>query len=239
MAEVVGAGKAGAHLGLLRDLTRERPQGLEPADEHVLVPLHALEAAVREDQRLAADDPAMALVDARRDDQVDRAELVLDQHEDDAVRRRRPLARDRHPGDRDARAVGGAGQLLRREHALGEVRAEQLQRMYADREVRRPVVGEHLLPDRRLGEIGCRRSRVEWERELALLPTGAGDAARARDETELPKELAPWQAEAVAGAGDDQRLEALLRELRPLGEVADARERAAALTLLDERLGVL
>ena len=56
----------------------------------------ALEAAAREEQRLAADDRAVALVDRRRDDQVHLAVLVLEQHEDDALRGRRALARDRH-----------------------------------------------------------------------------------------------------------------------------------------------
>ena len=59
----------------------------------------------REDQRLAAHDRAVALVDLRRDDQVHLAELVLEQHEDDPLRGRRALARDRHAGDRHARAM--------------------------------------------------------------------------------------------------------------------------------------
>ena len=62
----------------------------------------ALEATTGEEQRLAADDRAEAVVDLRRDDQVHLAELVLEQHEDDAVRRRRPLPRDGHPGERHA-----------------------------------------------------------------------------------------------------------------------------------------
>ena len=40
-----------------------------------------------EQERLAADDRAVPLVELRRDDQVHLAELVLEQHEDDPVSR--------------------------------------------------------------------------------------------------------------------------------------------------------
>ena len=73
------------------------PRRLELRDDDVAVLADPLVAAADEEQGLAAHDRAVALVDVRRDDQVDLAELVLEQHEDDALRGRRPLARDRQP----------------------------------------------------------------------------------------------------------------------------------------------
>src|SRR5438093_7891399 len=113
--------------------------------------------------------------------------------------------------------------------------AQQLHRVDADRKARRPVVGEHPFPDGRLGKLGCRRRRVEWKSELLLLTARTRHALRARDETELPEQLTPRQPEAVCGAGDDQRLECMARELRALGEVADAPERTAGFPFRDDR----
>src|SRR6266571_285906 len=108
--------------------------------------------------------------------------------------------------------------------------------MHADREVRRTVVGEHAFPDGRLRQLGCRRGRIERERELLLLAARAGDTVRARHEAELPEQLPPRHMKAVAGAGNDQRLEAVLRQLSALRKVAHALERAVSLALLDDRL---
>src|SRR2546427_6881026 len=105
MTEMVGAGQAGAHLDLLGDLPSERAEGLERVDEHVLVALDPLEAATRENERLAAHDRTMLVVDGGWHDQVHRAELVFDQHEDDTVRGRRPLPRDGHPSNRHLRTI--------------------------------------------------------------------------------------------------------------------------------------
>ena len=99
MTEVVGGREVAHHFTAFGQLACERPERLEAVDDHVLVAAVALEAAAREHERLAADDRSVPLVDGRRDDQVHVAELVLEQHEDDAVRGRRPLARDRHPRD--------------------------------------------------------------------------------------------------------------------------------------------
>ena len=66
-----------------------------------------------EDQRLGADDVAAALVEGGRDDQVDRAVLVLEQHEDDAARGLGALAGDDEAGDRDLRAVADPLELAR------------------------------------------------------------------------------------------------------------------------------
>src|SRR5213592_2347797 len=87
MAEVVGLGERGAHLSLACCVARERCEGDDLVDDHVPVLLEALEAAAREEERLAADEHAEALVDLRRDDEVHLTVLVLEEHEDDTVRR--------------------------------------------------------------------------------------------------------------------------------------------------------
>src|ERR671937_154272 len=113
-------------VGLAGDAAGERPERLELRDEDVPVALDALVATAGEEQRLAAHDRAEALVDRRRDDQVHLAELVLDEHEDDALRRRRPLARDREAGHADAAAVRELEELAARERARRQVRAGKL-----------------------------------------------------------------------------------------------------------------
>src|SRR5205809_7726220 len=67
MPEMVGARERRADTRFLRDLPRERPERLQRMDEYVLVPLDPLEATVRQDQRFAAHDRAVAVVDGRRD----------------------------------------------------------------------------------------------------------------------------------------------------------------------------
>jgi hypothetical protein len=67
---------------------------------------------------------------------------------------------------------------------------QTLERVDADREARRPVVGEHPFPDRRLGQVGCRDRRLEGQGELLCLSSGARHARRPRHEPELPEELA-------------------------------------------------
>ena len=111
--------------------------------------------------------------------------------------------------------------------------------MDADGEACRAVVGEHPLPHGRLRQVGRRRGRLERQRQLLLLATGARDRLRARHEPQLPEQLPAGHAEAVARTGDDQRLETVLRQLRALCEVAHARERAGALALRDDGLRVV
>ena len=106
MPEMVCAGEGGAYLGITGRTTGQRAEALELVDEDVLVAADPLEAAAREQQRLAAHDGAVRLVDGRRDDQVHLAMLVLEQHEDDAVRGRRPLARDGQAGDLERAPCG-------------------------------------------------------------------------------------------------------------------------------------
>src|ERR671939_1019973 len=104
--------------------------------------------------------------------------------------------------------------------------------MNADGEARGSVVGEHPLPDRRLRQRRRRSGRTEGQRELSLVAAGAGHALRPRYEPELPEQRAPRLFEAVARAGDNERLERMLRQLRPLREVADVRIGTVSLTLV-------
>ena len=194
------------------------PSDVELRDEQVHVAVVALELAAREQQRLAADDRAVLLVDLRRDDQVRLAVLVLEQHEDDAVRGRRPLARDRHARDLQLRAV----RRVEASSAVvatpgGQVRAQQLERMHADRERRVPVVGEHLLPRRLRGQLGDLGRRLERQRELAV---AAADRLAARGHAEPPEQLPP-RPPLVAGARGDERLERVLLHRRAPREIAD------------------
>src|SRR5215211_3205306 len=113
--EMVRARERGDDLGRLRDAPSQRREAFELADEDVSVPLDTLVAAADEHDRLAADDPAVALVDVLRNDQVHLAVLVLEQHEDDPLGRRRALPRNRHAGERDVRAVPRLVELRARE----------------------------------------------------------------------------------------------------------------------------
>ena len=119
------------------------------------------------------------------------------------------------------------------------MRAQEVERVDARREARRAVVGKHPLPRCLRRELRRLDRRVERKRELALLSARAGDALRARHETELPKQVAPRRAERVARAGRDQRLERRLRHRHPLREVAHAGERPAAVALGDDRVRVV
>src|SRR4051812_1234574 len=105
VAEVMGLRKRRAHLRLAGGLPGERGKRDELVHDHVAIALEALEAAAREKERLAANERPEPLVGLGRDDQVHLAVFVLEQHEDDAVRRRRPLARDDHAGHRDPAPV--------------------------------------------------------------------------------------------------------------------------------------
>ena len=102
---MVSLRQGGAHLGEAGQLARERAEALELRDDDVDVPAHLLQAASRREQRLAAHERPVALVHLRRHHEVDETVLVLEQHEDDAVRRHGALARDRHPRHRQLAAV--------------------------------------------------------------------------------------------------------------------------------------
>ena len=78
-------------------------------DEDVDDAFAALEAAAGADQGRGADHGPVALVDGRRDDQVDGAALVLEQHEDDPLGGLGTLAGDDHAGHLDLAAVVDRG----------------------------------------------------------------------------------------------------------------------------------
>src|SRR5918996_194760 len=223
---------------VLGDATGERAERLELSDEHVPVLTHPLVAAADEDERLGPHRCAMAVVHLRRDDQVHLAELVLDQHEDDPLRGRRPLTGDGHSRERDATAVRLLVELRARERPRREGLAEEGEGMRPHREPRVAVVGEHPLPARQLTERRGLDRRLERERELLRLAVGSGHRRRPEREPELPQEVAT-RAEGVAGAALHERYEALAREPCPPREVADVAERPVRLPLGDERLRVV
>ena len=134
MAEVVRGRQGAVDVGLVGAAAGERAERLELATR--TFPLRPSRSKrPRASSSGSARTSAEALVDRRRDDQVDLAVLVLEQHEDDAVRGRRALPRDGHARDRDLRAVRAARQLARSRAIAGrQVRAQQLERVDADRE---------------------------------------------------------------------------------------------------------
>jgi len=92
-------------VGALGELVGELGEGDDLVDDDVPISVDVLVAAADEQKRLAAHDAAEAVVDLREDDEVDLRVFVLEKHEDDAVRGRRPLACDDHSGDLNAAAV--------------------------------------------------------------------------------------------------------------------------------------
>ena len=93
------------HLGFARDTPGERAKRLDRVDEHVLVAPDTFEAATREQERFASNDGTVPVVDVGRNDQVHLPKLILQKHEDDAIRSRRTLPRDCHPRNGNPAAV--------------------------------------------------------------------------------------------------------------------------------------
>src|SRR4051812_19630014 len=150
MPEMMRSRERSVHICTVGQLAGEWAERDELAHEDVAVPVGMLVPPPREDERLAANDGSGPVVHLRRHDQVHLRVLVYEQHEDDAVRRRRPLPCDDHAGDGDVRTVVPLFQLDGRQRPDRQVRTEELERVHADRDRRRPVVGEHLLPHARL-----------------------------------------------------------------------------------------
>src|SRR3954465_2318541 len=84
-----------AHLADGHVRTLEPPHRLH---DDVRDPVALLELPLRSDDRLRPDGQPVPFVHRRRHDEIYGPELVLEQHERDAVRRRRPLPRDDEPG---------------------------------------------------------------------------------------------------------------------------------------------
>ena len=80
-------------------------EALDPVHDDVDRSVAGLEAAGGEDERLRAHRQAEAVVHRRRDDQVDRPVLVLEQHERHALGGRGPLAGDHEAGHSHAAGV--------------------------------------------------------------------------------------------------------------------------------------
>ena len=98
-------------------------EALDAVDQDVGRPLAALQPAGGQHQRLRAHRQPEALLDRRRHDQVDRAVLVLEQHERDALGGRRALARDDQARHAHAPAVAAALELRARVQVGGQARA--------------------------------------------------------------------------------------------------------------------
>jgi len=84
----------------------------------------------------------MALVDLRRDDDVDGAVLVLEQQEQDPLRRPRALARDDEPADADRRPVLQAPKLVDADGACVFGSTVDLQDINSKEKVTYQIVGE-------------------------------------------------------------------------------------------------
>src|SRR5260370_771706 len=123
MPEVVGAREGGVDVGAVGQRARERGERDELADEDVPVAVRVLVAATDEQERLAAHHRAEPLVYLRQDDEVHLRELVLEEHEDDAVRGRRPLPRHDEPCKLHARAMRPLSHLRARQPPSLQVRA--------------------------------------------------------------------------------------------------------------------
>src|SRR5206468_7710816 len=141
----------------------------------------------REQQRLAAYERAVALVHRRRDDQVHLTQLVLEQHEDDALCGRGTLPCDRHPCHTHTASVTTLSKLVARQHTIRQVWPQQLERVHADGEIRHAVVREHPLPRSLLAQPRRLDRRIERQRQLSLLATRPRDVLRVRHEPELPQ----------------------------------------------------
>ena len=159
-----------------------------------------------------------------------RAVLVLEQHERDALGGGGALAGDHQAGHRDRRPSRIALELGARDAAsLGQVGPHQLQRVLAQRDAGRAVVGQQPLPDAELAQLG-RVVEVERQRELrpAFLRTGTPGAA-------TPSSHSAWRrrpssgpsTSAVARPRPGEPAERLGRRARARGEVADRAPRAA------------
>ena len=107
--------------------------------------------------------------------------------------------------------------------------------MCANGKARQPIVGEHALPGRLLGQLGRRGRGIERQSELARLPARAGNARGAKGETELPEQVPPLP-ELVAGARGNERLEPVVVELDPLRQLSNSGERPSPFALLDHGL---
>ena len=210
-------------------------EALDAVDEHVGRALAALEAAGGQHERLRANGEPEAVVDRRRHDQVDRPVLVLEQHEGDALRGRRPLSRHDEPRDPHAPPVRMPLELLARPQVPRQIRPHQLERMLPQRDPRRPVVGQHPLPR---GERPQLRPLVRIQRQRQLSPLRHRRPRHGNPERPQrlppPLHLRPIN-ERITGTGPSELPQSLGRSPRPPGKIAQRTPRTARLPLGDQR----
>src|SRR6266498_4143296 len=234
-SEVVRSWHRRDHFGFVGGLSGERAQGGELLHDDVPVALVAFEAAAGEQERLPPDEGPVALVHGGRHDEVHLGVLVLEEHEDDAVRSRGALARDDEAGNGHRAPVLQMLEVEARQDLGGEMRPEELERMHTHREARRAIVGQHPLPRGLLGEVGDLRRGLERESQLPLRAAGS-HTRRTWSQPEPPEELSPWPSKRIACSGRDQSFQRRPVERCTLRQLDHAAEGARALALLDEAL---
>ena len=128
-----------------------------------------LQPALGHHQRLGPHGQAVALVDRRRDDQVDGPELVLEQQEHDALGGARAAGARR----RGRRGAPGAVRRASRGRAIDTARRQRRAHSAigcgAERQAGGRVVGHHRVP-RPPAARGRRRRDLQRQRELRALP---------------------------------------------------------------------
>ena len=209
----------------------------------------ALEPAHGADQGRGADGGAAALVDGRRDDQVDGAALVLEQHEDDARWRSRGAGGRRpcRPPRRCRRSRPAPGRCCAADLGV-EVLAHQPHRVLVEGHPDRAVVGDQPAPTRSSGfSSGARGgssgsaicTSSPWRTPVPAPPASHSASRRpAADEPGDPGAASPAD-QVVEGAGPGEPLEAVAAGARARGEVGDPGVVAAALALGDQALHLL
>ena len=175
---------------------------------------------------------AVALVDGRRDDQVDRPPLVLEQHEDDPVRGRRALAGDDHPGDLDRRAVRTPLQLRARQRTARSSPSRSSAIGCSPRVIPvERVVGDQPLPRSRLAQRGRRGDgRAAARAASVAAPRCRPPATPSRQSASPPRRprRRPIESHAPAQASRSSAVAAGPRARGEVGEVARRRRRARA-----------
>ncbi len=169
-----------------------------------------LELALDQHQRLGPDRQPMALIDRRRDDQVDRPVLVLEQDEHDPRSRPRSLARHDQPADPHPPPVLEPLQIRAGDDLRPEPLTQQRHRMRPRRQPDRVVVGEHPLPLRQLLQ---RRGRRQIERERQLRAARARAAPASSPPAATARSAAPTRGRSPSRRPAGRR--ASIRSFRP------------------------
>ena len=194
--------------------------------------LAVFELSLGQHERLGADRQAEPVVDGRRDDQVDRPVLVLEQHERDALRGGRALARDHEPRHLRPASPWRAAASSRLERTPGrQLGTHQLERVRVDRDLRRAVVGDQELPRRHLAQRGASAGSSGSASCTGPSSRASSSGKRGRRHAELPERGAAADGrravdERVARARPREPLERLAAGAAARGEVRERAERA-------------